>query len=53
MPLLEKTTKKKRSRLYRSHVRVLWITVIALGVMIIGGAIVLASMDNYDWLLKQ
>jgi hypothetical protein len=52
MPLLEKATKKKRSRIYRYRVRFLWITLIVLGSMTILGTILLASMDNYDWLLR-
>ncbi|MGA9587196.1 MAG: hypothetical protein WBQ95_17825 [Terracidiphilus sp.] len=51
MVLLEKTTKKKRSRVYEYRLRLLWITVIALGTMIIVGTILLASMDNYKWMM--
>ncbi|MGC1422029.1 MAG: hypothetical protein WA354_20130 [Terracidiphilus sp.] len=57
MALLEKAAEKKRSRVYvhRDHVRryrarVLWITLIALGLMMVLAAILLASMDNYSWL---
>lgn len=50
MPLLVKTRKRKRSRFYRYRVRVLWIAVIVLGLMMILGAILLASMKDYDWL---
>ena len=47
MPLLEKSQKRKRS-IYRT--RVIWITVIVLGVMIVAVTILLASMDNYNWM---
>jgi hypothetical protein len=50
MLLLEKTTKKKKRRIYRYRTRVFWITVIVLSMMIIAGTIVLASMDSYEWL---
>jgi uncharacterized membrane protein len=57
MALLEKTTEKKSSRAYqhrdrvRSYrARVLWITVIVVGLVMVLAAILLASMDNYNWL---
>jgi uncharacterized membrane protein len=50
MPLLEKTEKKRRTRRYRRRIRVLWITAIVLGSIMILGAILLASMDDYSWL---
>jgi len=50
MPLLVKTRKTKRRRFYRHRVRVLWLAVIVLGLMMLLGAILLASMKDYDWL---
>jgi hypothetical protein len=50
MVLLEKTTKKKRSRAYGYRSRVLWMMAIALGAVIVAGTILLASMDSYKWL---
>ncbi len=52
MLLLERATKKRRRRIYRYRTRVLWATVIVLSIMIIAGAILLASMDSYELLNK-
>jgi hypothetical protein len=50
MLLLEKAANKKGSRIQRNRIRVLWITIMVIGLMIIAGTILIASMDNYDWL---
>jgi uncharacterized membrane protein len=46
MPPLEKSGKRRRTSRYRRRIRTFWITVIAIGLIVIVGAIVLASMDQ-------
>ena len=53
MPLLEKAATKKRTRGYRQHNRAVWITAIVLGSIMILGAILLACMDDYSWLIEK
>jgi hypothetical protein len=49
MTVQEKATRRKRRRQYE---QVLWITLTILGSMTIAGGILVASAENYDWLLK-
>jgi hypothetical protein len=54
MPLLlEKAAYRKRTRTYQRHNRTLLITTIVIGSIIIVGAILLASMDDYKWLIEE
>jgi hypothetical protein len=50
--LLKGRIKRRRSH-YRHRRQAIWITVIVLGSLLLTGAIVLASSDNYGWLLKE
>jgi Trk-type K+ transport system membrane component len=53
MPLQqEKAKRKRRSLHHKQRVQALWITIIFLGVLIIGGGLLIASTDNYNWLFK-
>jgi hypothetical protein len=52
MPLKAETGKRKKRNRYKHRIRGAWIALIALCSMIVLGAILFASADNYDWLFK-
>jgi hypothetical protein len=53
MIILQEKAKWKRSSYRRQIVKALWITIAVFGSLIIGGAMLMASTESYNWLLKQ
>ena len=49
MPLLVETRKKTK---HQSNERALWITAIVLGLILILLVILIASIDDYSWMLS-
>lgn len=50
MPLLEESSKKTKQE--RRHERVVWITAIVLGSILILLVILIASIDDFSWILS-
>jgi hypothetical protein len=51
--ILQEKAKWRRSFYRRQIVRAVWVTIAVFGSLIIGGAMLMASAENYGWLLKQ